>query len=412
MIIQSGLFNYKYLFLLLFPIFHQIRNLIPPIKKNKNPYYKSFNKFFSFLFCGVLHLITKCTIKSEKKNQTIELQKSDQIGSINEVELISDINKVNSIHVEIYEKLIEEEKKKIKIRNKNNILYLLLISILQMIATLFKNIFKESINSRLINNLPILMESIFIIIFSMIFLGFSLYIHQYLSLAIILICIIIFYIESIIYETNLTVINIFQSFIYTFFYEKIYCLSDVLGKKYLNKYMDDFYLFLFKIGIITTIPLLIYDIIAFFCKLDIKYHGIIQTIFVDSELWVFPSTLLTYILSEIGLWLTIYYFSPCHLIILGTLEDFLELIFSFLYINNKLYNIGRKEIIITFYALYPIVFFSILVFNEIIILNLCGLNENTTKYIMKRELIDDKKSYYSRNNTRNESGLFFGKINK
>ena len=86
------------------------------------------------------------------------------------------------------------------------------------------------------------MKSISVIIFSMIFLGFSLYIHQYLSLAIILICIIIFFIESIIYETDLTVINVFQSFIYTFFYEKAYSLSDVLGKKYLNKYMDDFYL--------------------------------------------------------------------------------------------------------------------------------------------------------------------------
>jgi len=412
MIIQLGLFDYKYLFLLLFPVFGKIINFIGPIIENKNPYYKSFNEFLSLTCCGFIHLIIKCTIKPENKNQTIELQKSGQLNSINSSKDISELNGRKPSLVEIYKKLIEEDKEKIKIQNKNNILYILLISILQMIATLFKNIFKESINSRLINNLPILMESIFIIIFSMIFLGFSLYIHQYISLAIILICIIIFYIESMVYETNLTVINIFQSFIYTFFYEKIYCLSDVLGKKYLNKYMDDFYLFLFKIGIITTIPLLIYDIIAFFCKLDIKYHGIIQTIFVDSELWVFPSTLLTYILSEIGLWLTIYYFSPCHLIILGTLEDFLELIFSFLYINNKLYNIGRKEIIITFYALYPIVFFSILVFNEIIILNLCGLNENTTKYIMKRELIDDKKSYYSRNNTRNESGLFFGKINK
>ena len=64
----------------------------------------------------------------------------------------------------------------------------------------------------------------------MIFLGFSLYNHQYLSIIIILLCIIIFFIESIIYEIDLTVMNVFQSFIYFFFFEKLYCLSDVLGK--------------------------------------------------------------------------------------------------------------------------------------------------------------------------------------
>ena len=56
--------------------------------------------------------------KARKKNQTIELQKSEQIGPINELELISDINKVNSIYLEIYKKLIEEdtEKKNYKIK--------------------------------------------------------------------------------------------------------------------------------------------------------------------------------------------------------------------------------------------------------------------------------------------------------
>ena len=411
MIIQLGLINYKYLFLFLFPIFHQMRILIRYKEDKEDPYYKSFNKFLSLLFCGFIHLIIKCMIKRKKKNQIIELQKNEQIG-VNEDEHILELNPQNTIYGEIYEKLIEEEQEKIKFQNKNNILFILLISILQMIATLTKNIFKKSINPHLLNNLPILIESIFVIIFSMIFLGFSLYIHQYLSLAIILICIIIFYIESIIYETNLKMIEVFQNFIYIFFYEKIYCLSDVLGKKYLNTYMDDFYLFLFKIGIINTIPLLIYDIIAYCYELDDEYHGIIKTI-LGSKLWVFPLTLLFYILSEIGLWLTIYYFSPCHFIILGTLEDFLELFFSFLDKNSKLYNIHIKDQIITFCVLYPIVFFSLLVFNEIIILKFCELNKNTKIYIMKRELADDKKSYYSRNNsrnnirnnTRNESGL-------
>ena len=410
MIIQLGLFDYKYLFLLLFPIFRKIRNFIGPIMENKNPYYKSFNEFLSLACCGFIHLIIKCLIKPENKNQTIELQKSELLDSTNTVEHISKSNDNNSIYVEIYKKLIEEDKEKIKLQNKNNILFILLISIFQLIASLTKNIFRQYLKSHLLYNLPILLDSIFLIIFSMIFLGFSLYNHQYLSLAIILICIIIFFIESLIYEINLTVIDFFQCFIYVFFFKKLYCLSDVLGKKYLNTYMDDIYLFLFKIGIIGLIPLLIYDIIAKFCEFDIKYHGIIKTIFENLEIWAFLVNLFFYLLYEIGLWLTIYYFSPCHFIILGTLGDFLELIASFFDENDKAYNIGTKDQLITFCVLYPIIFFALLVFNEIIILNFCGLNKNTKIYIMKRELVDDKKSYYSRNYTRNESDLIFDEI--
>ena len=396
MFIQLGLFDYKILFLLIFPIFR------PIMENNKSPYYKSFNEFLSFTCCGFIHLIIKCMIKPENKNQTIELQKSGLLDSTNTVEHISKSNDNNSIYVEIYKKLIKEDKEKIKLQNKNNILFILLISILQIIASLTKNIFRQYIKRYFLYNLPILLDSIFLIIFTMIFLGFSLYNHQYLSLTIILICIIIFFFVSLFYETDLTVINIFQSFIITYFYNKIYCLSDVLGKKYFNTFMDDVYLFLFKIGIIGLIPLLIYDIIAYFCKLDIKYHGIIQTIFENFEIWVFLVNLLLNILYEIGLWLTIYYFSPCHFIIYGTFGDFLELYFSFLDKNDKYNNIDINGLIITYCVLYPIIFFALLVFNEIIILNFCGLNNNTKKYIMKRELAEDRKSYYSQNNT---SGL-------
>ena len=399
MIIQLGLFEYKHLFLLLFPIFRKIRNFIGPIIENKNPYYKSFNEFLSLTCCGFIHLIIKYTIKPENKNKTIELKKTGQLDSINSIKDISELNGRKSSFVDTYIKIKKEDEEKIKLQNKNNILFILLISILQIIASLSKNIFREYIKPHLLYNLPILLESFFLIIFSMIFLGFSLYNHQYLSIIIILLCIIIFFIESIIYEIDLTVMNIFQNFIYFFFFEKLYCLSDVLGKKYLNTYMDDVYLFLFKIGIITTIPLLIYDIIAYVCQLNIKYHGIIQAIFVDLKFWAFPLNLLFYIIYEIGLWLTIYYFSPCHFIILETLGDFLELIFSFFDKNDKVYNIHIKEQIITFCVLYPIIIFELLVFNEIIILNFCGLNENTKMYIMKRELVDDKQSYYSESNS-------------
>ena len=57
--------------------------------------------------------------------------------------------------------------------------------------------------------------------------------------------------------------------------------------------------------------------------------------------------------------------------------------------NEYSYEKGQ---IITLYILYPILLFSILVFNEIIILDFCGLSTNTKLYIQereKREMLND-----------------------
>ena len=77
--------------------------------------------------------------------------------------------------------------------------------------------------------------------------------------------------ESIFYH-DIKFLDIFKGIIYVFFYEAFFCLSDVLGKKYLNKYIDDIHLFLFKFGIIALVPFLIYDIIAYVSNADEKYH--------------------------------------------------------------------------------------------------------------------------------------------
>ena len=60
-----------------------------------------------------------------------------------------------------------------------------------------------------------------------------------------------------------TIVDCSVDFLFVVCYELFYCLVDVLGKKYLNKYLDGVYLFLFKWGIIISIPFLIYDLIAF-----------------------------------------------------------------------------------------------------------------------------------------------------
>ena len=208
------------------------------------------------------------------------------------------------------------------------------------------------------------------------------YSHQILSIIIILICLIIFFIESIIYH-NVSVPDVIIAFIYFGITQTLYSLSNVLGKKYLNLYMDNVYLFLFKIGIINIIPIIIIGLIGLIINLD-ERNQLFQ-IYGKINIWIYFIDLFLTVLYEMGFWLTIYYFSPCHCIIFESVSNFIKFILSRTIQNKDDFSSGE---LITFSILYPIFIFIALVFNEIIILNFCNLNYNTKKEIMKREKID------------------------
>ena len=144
--------------------------------------------------------------------------------------------------------------------------------------------------------------------------------------------------------------------------------------------MDGVYLFLFKMGIIPLICFVTYDVITyfFFPKLPNGIIENIKNINKDSEKLLY--ILLTFfkdIIFEIELWLTIYYFSPCHFVIINVL---LEMCVIGKYIIDGKTNMIQ---IITYAVLYPVLFFAILIFNEIIILHFCGLKVKNKKYLMK-----------------------------
>jgi hypothetical protein len=183
------------------------------------------------------------------------------------------------------------------------------------------------------------------------------------------------------------ILKIFQSFLYVYTYQTLYCLSDVLGKKYLNLYMDGLYLFLFKVGIIGLLLLATYELIAYYFIFD-KYSTIIKCFYdLKDSIWIFLFNLSCYFFFEVSLWLTIYYFSPCHYIILEALGNFSEILL------NMRKDYYTKTQLKTFLVLYPIIYFATLVFNEIIILNFWGLSFNTELYIAERG--EGSKSSYT-----------------
>ena len=91
---------------------------------------------------------------------------------------------------------------------------------------------------------------------------------------------------------------------------------------------------MFIIGIIGIIPLLLYDGIVelFFNDKNGKFHGIIayfKILFrVKEKIYIFLLDLFFGFIWQVSLWLTIYYFTLLHFIILDVLGEFIETTFN------------------------------------------------------------------------------------
>ena len=320
---------------------------------------------WNFLFYNKIFKKTKLQKEREKLNK----KKKKELKSLND-----DLSSSGSSHktnkrkrsISLYQGLELEYLKKLLTRDKNKYFYIILISIFYFSGNIIRNVFYDNAEVQILKSMRIVVLSIVLIFFSIKFLAFSLYIHQIFSLIILFLCLTIILIEAVYYHKEyMTVKKTFNTILYYFSHELFYGLVDVLGKRYLMKFIDNVYFFLMKIGIISLL----------FFKLDI----------LDIAL-----NLLFDALYILGIWLTIFFFTPLHLIALLLLEDFLNIIiclyFSEYGVNEEIFeDIYERGQEITFYFIYPLIFFAVLVFNEIIILNFWGLNYNTKQYIIERE---------------------------
>ena len=141
------------------------------------------------------------------------------------------------------------------------------------------------------------------------------------------------------------------------------------------------------IGLVNTTGIFLYDLIAYNTNPDISgvIIGLKDNINSVGDVFLFILDLLIQCIWNLGFWLTIYYFSPCHTFI----SDFISNIFF--YIKNSIEK--DDELYSTKYAVifsiaYFIVLFLILIYNEVIIVNFLGFDYNTIKRIKEREKTD------------------------
>ena len=387
-------FNKKILFLFIFPIIFPFERFITRLYVEKSTNYtlfRIFKVFLSYLFSFSLMLIVKYRSKKRHKSPIRENFEENKDNENGELVRISDP--------------IELKIKKNEFKStRNNILFLVGLSALDFIAY-FVNLYeydRKVVNKIFLNSIGIFFEIINFGLLSFFILKQKYYRHHFLPFGIIIFGLIILFITYVVEKLNFHPIMI----LYYFFYTLLFSLYDVFGKKYLEAFFESPYYMLFIIGLINSTMLLLYDVIAFHINED--YSGVIKG-FRDNvnsfmNFFYFFVELIFEFVSTIGIWLTIYYFTPCHFIISDFISEMIK--YYIRVIQRRIGAINNENqddddnliIIIVFTIIYLINIICSLIFNEIIILTIFNLEFYTKKYIKKREFLDSSLLIQSSNN--------------
>ncbi len=390
MLIEFGIIDYKIIIPLIYPIFYQIRRLIH--KDDEKALFEFFTNFCGYLFSGIVYLIIKHRMKKlnskniEKINSKNDNDKEDSGKELVNVVTEKQFRLVSTI--KFSENQLNLEKKKIdKINSKKQYIYVLSLVLIYLFP-----MFLDSYT--LVNNFDIgtsssisLFVSIFSnIILSKIILGEKIYSHQIFASMIILISILIviilFLIKAIHIESNIGVNIALITFISSF-----YSLFNIMEKRYYNKFVDSPYHLMYVIGLFATILILVYEIFTvIIVGIDSNLNGIFYQFYKNCErfqylyILIFISDILTAFIWLWGIQLTVYFFTPCHFIISESISQ----IISF-FINDTIseYSDGEQATIIIFFF---IIIFATLIYNEVLIINICSLSNNTKKNINLRQL--------------------------
>ena len=415
MLIGFSKVNSKLLILAIFPIFEPIRKIFDKKRddnkhNNDNNYFKLFRFYLSYILSFIFIIIIKYRTKEEKKNifnrlKNINLKKkkeenADEKNNVAKSDGQSWINPQDKVKSDL---------KKEKITKK--IIFIGLLVAILFILNIFNLIFSDIYSGKGWRDvlhigkqsIGVFFEIIFFIILSFLTMKYKIYRHHLVSLIVILLNLILLIISFIICFPDC----ILETTVYYFFYSFFFCLYCILGKKYLNLFSNSPYKVMLSIGIISTIILFIYDIIMFsiFDHNDDhnNKHGVIfgfkrMTNFTGIFFFIFD--LVFYFCSNIGIWMTLYYYSPFHYIISESMSEYLYILYDFIIFGRE-YKISD---IILYTIIYIINLIFFLIFNEIIILKFCGLNYNIKENIEERQIIDNilalqtlENSYYTNN---------------
>ena len=370
MLIECSEFNFKLLIPLIFPIFKRIQDYT---KKSylidDNQLFKTFRYFVSYIFAIIPFLIIKYRIKNlQNKKILIKLETTDT-------------KSFTSLTTGSFSNEIHELKKKNERKRKiYSFLFLSVLCILGIFCYFYRFLFELTEFANAKQSIGIFFEIADYTILSYIILKQKLYKHNFVSAGIIAFVLIIIFIISIPYIEA----NIFLSIVYYFFFSLCFGAYDILGKKYMINFFITPYFLMFIIGLLNSILILIYELFAYFINKDVSgiTIGFQKNILDVGDVFLFILDLLVECIWNLGIWLTVYYLTPCHYFISEYISEYSYYIINAINGKEEFY---RTANIIIISIGYFINFFCCLIFNEVIIINFFGLERNTKKKISQRQ---------------------------
>ena len=371
MLIEFSELDPKLLVILIFPLFYRADEYTSKLYlKDDNFFFTLFINYISYILSFIFLLISY--YKRRPGNVDLELTNENK-----------DNNKVVGLHKTISNEINRVTKKINKRKKIKGSIYLTLLCAIGLLSYLYIYFFGDNDYKFVKRSFGILFEIIVFVLLSYLLLKQKLYLHNYICLIGISLSLIIIFILTLIYAEGQYIL---RSLLYYFIYSFIFSFYDVFGKKYMNDIYATPYFMMFVIGIVISILIFIYDIFAYNYKPEISgiIFGFQNNIKNVGHFFAFILHIIVTFIWNLGIWLTVYYFTPCHYFISESISEYVK----FWKDIEKYKEIYPTFGIVIISILYLINFFFFLIFNEVIILNFCNLDYNTKKRIRERTKFD------------------------
>ena len=390
MFIQFQEIKLKLIILLVYPFGILSARILQYYFQN-NPYFYLFLFFISHYFALFILFFYKIKMKPKKATRTkgIEIEKK---SSANELLKLNETSRVMTI--QDIDLIVNENQNTL---GKEKVIRIIFIGFLYFISYVFFYYSSFITKTNFYGNISMITEILYFSLFNRLILGIKIYSHHLFSMILITLCILSLYILLYIKYIETNEWNPSSDFIFptilNFIVYLIFCYQLVKAKYYIEKYFISIYKLIFFLGTLGLILLLIFEPISFFIPCDY------ETICYDGHLAGFISgfkqlsgiqdglklilTLILLFLTTFGLWLTVIYLSPSHFL---TSDSIITLGINII-IDCFSENLDLLKNPL-FYILSLLTIFGCLVYNEIIILNICNLNHNTRNEIIKRQHVE------------------------
>ena len=385
--IELSEFNLKLFIPLIFPVFKRIQDLTKKLYIKKGYDDHTLFKTFRYYLCHILAFVPLLIVyfrtkKAENDLIQIKEENTEKLESVKTLTHNDTLFKTNTI-ADL--KVANTRKKRMK-----SYIFLGGLCILSLFCYYYRYFFEKYSTREFKQSMGIFFDIGGYIVLSMLILKQKLYFHNFVSMGIIAVLLIVLFIMTTVCIEDKN--SIWKSFIYYLFYILLFILYDVLKKKYMNMFFNTPYFMMLVIGIFGCVFVLIYDFIAFLIdnnKEEVA-KGFRENINDAGKAFALILDLIIHFIWNLGLWLTIYYLTPCHIFMS-------EYISEYIYYIQDVNNPPNPK----FYKTHNVVIFSIfafinfcccLVFNEVVILNFFNLDYNTKKRIQERQRHESRQT--------------------